>query len=225
MPKRIVLLFLSVMIFFLPVRLSGVDSQEVLNKLSMNGWESGMLNDMGVEAFRDKSNFDNLIGIIDDRGIDWRIRIRGIKLLGKIGTPGAATNLVRMFNDTFFTHECPSIKSYVADALANYRDDTMVVLALIDGLRDREILVREESAKSLGRIGSPAAVPYLVEALRDRSFAVRINAIRSLALIGDFRAYPHLKQVMDDRQEDPVIRDAASAALDTLMAKRNSGVH
>jgi len=224
MPKKVLLLFLFVM-HLLPAGLFAIDSQEIFNKLSMNGWESEMLNDRAMEAFRDKSNFDNLIGIIDDRGVDWRVRIRGIKLLGRIGTPGAATNLVRMFNDTFFTHECPSIKSYVAEALGNYRGDTMVVLALIDGLKDREILVREESARSLGRIGSPAAVPYLVEALRDRSFAVRINAIRSLALIGDFRAYPHLKQVMDDRKEDPVIRDAASAALDTLMAKRNSGVH
>ncbi|GAB4418970.1 MAG: HEAT repeat domain-containing protein [Thermodesulfovibrionales bacterium] len=225
MPKNIVLLFLSLMLFFPPVNLLGMDSEEIFNELKTNKWETRLLNDKGIEAFKNKSNFDNLIGIIDNRGIDWRIRIRGIKLLGETRTPEAATNLVRMFNDTFFSHECPSIKSYVAAALGNYKDDTTVVLALIDGLKDREILVREESAKSLGRVGNPMAVPYLVEALKDRSFAVRINAIRSLALIGDFRAYPHLKQIMDDRQEDPVIRDAASSAVELLLAKKNSGVH
>ena len=62
-----------------------------------------------------------------------------------------------------------------------------VVEALISGIGDRELLTREASIQSLGRIGDPKAVQHLVVLLGDRSYAIRLSAIKALEEIGDPR--------------------------------------
>lgn len=215
------LLFLKLLLLT-PSGLSGMEPQEILAELKTNEWESSLLNDMTIYYFKNKGNFDNLINVVDDREVNWRIKIRGIRLIGEIRTQEAASNLVRMFNDESFHNGCPSLKLYLASALGNYKTDMTALLALIDGLKDDELLAREESAKSLGRIGNPMAVPYLAEALKDRSFAVKINAVKALKAIGDINAYPYLKQITDEKHEDPLLRKAAASAIETLIAKKGS---
>lgn len=213
------LCFLEIL-FFSPSGLSGMEPQEILAELRMNEWESRVLNDKAIYHFKSKANFDNLIKVVDDREVNWRIKIRGIRIISEIRTQEAASNLVRMFNEESFHNGCPSLKLFLASALGNYKTDMTVLFALIDGLKDEELLVREESAKSLGRIGNPMAVPYLAEALKDMSFAVKINAVKALKAIGDIKAYPCLKQITDEKREDPLLREAAASAIEALFAKK-----
>lgn len=187
----------------------------MIDDLSKDGWESRFMNQQKLEALKSDSNFSKLIRIADNGGLDWRIRIRAIKILGEMRYHKAMPYIIAMFNDPFFSNECPSIKSYVATALGNYNDYT-VVTALIDGIDDAEILVREEAIKSLGKIGSKRAVSHLANALNDRSFAVKIAAIRALSQIGDSSAITFLKNIINGN-DDALLKSEAAAAIDILM--------
>lgn len=62
----------------------------------------------------------------------------------------------------------------------------------LGGLDDRRWWVRAESARALGLIRSPDALPWLTQALEDDSEEVRAAAVESLGLLGDVRAIPAL---------------------------------
>jgi HEAT repeat protein len=190
----------------------------MIDDLSKDGWESRFMNQHKLETLKSDLNFKKLIWIADNGGLDWRIRIRAIKVLGEMRYYNAMPYIIAMFNDPFFNNECPSIKSYVATALGNYTDYT-VVEALIGGIDDAEILVREEAVKSLGKIGDKRAVSYLINALNDKSFAVRAAVIRSLAQIGDVSAISHLRDIVNGN-DDSLIKREASIAIDILTKQR-----
>ncbi len=194
-------------------------SDGMVAEFQRDDWESRLLTDQGVALFRGESAFQELLGMVTNVGIDWGIRIKGIKLMGRMGTARAAAHLVDMMNDPFFNHECPSIKSYVAAALGNYGGDASVVTALINGTKDGELLVREASVHSLAMIGDSRAVPPLIEALGDRSDAVKLRAIEALGRIGDPAAVQHLRGLAEDSR-DGVIREQALLAL-RVMAERS----
>ncbi len=158
------------------------------------------------------SSFDTLLSLVRNKGIDWRIRIRGIVLIGETDNPGRAAILIRMFHNPFFNAECPSIKTSIVIALSSIDNDPKVVDTLIGGMSDSEIEVREAAIMALGRLGSGRAVPFLIEALKDRSFAIKRSAILSLSRIDDRRAVPFLKK-MAEGDRDPLLRSVAETAL------------
>jgi HEAT repeat protein len=195
-----------------PETATASEHDALISEFKKNDWESRLLNPQSIERFKDEKMFNKLVDIVDNRGLDWRIRIRGIKLLGEINTPKAAASLIEMFNDPFFNAECPSIKLYVAAALGNFKNDNRVVDTLISGINDRELLVREASINALGRIGSFKAVPYLIAVLNDKSFAVKVSSVMALEKIGDPRAVPHLKTLANSTA-DPHLKEIALLAL------------
>ncbi|NTU43174.1 MAG: HEAT repeat domain-containing protein [Nitrospirales bacterium] len=209
---------LSLIVLIFSSSVSFAVSDSFVAEFQRNDWESRLMNAQGISRFSDEALFHELLDMVGNPGIDWGIRIRGIKLMGALGTDRAATNLVNMMNDPFFNHECPSIKSYVAAALGKYRGDSSVVTALIKGTTDGELLVREASIGSLATIGDTRAVPSIIEALKDRSDAVKIRAISALATLGDPRAIVPLKALAEGAG-DQVIKDQASLALRGLTAK------
>jgi hypothetical protein len=190
-------------------------SDSMVAEFERADWDARILTDQGIARFRTDPQFQELLSMVNNPGIDWGIRIKGIKLMGAMGTDRAATHLVDMMNDPFFNHECPSIKSYVAAALGNYRGDSSVVTALINGTKDRELLVREASVRSLGMIGDRRAVPAVIEALKDESDAVRLRAISALGRIGDPQAVPYLRGIADG-PGDRVIKEQAAGALQEI---------
>jgi HEAT repeat protein len=161
---------------------------------------------------RDEESFNLLLNVADTRMEYWPVKIKAITLLGEIGNPRAIDVLLKIFNDTFLNSECPSIKSYTAQALGNFPGDTRVVDALITGLNNPEILTREASIRSLGKIRNPKAVLYLLPLLSDSSIALKLSAIKALEDIGDTSAVPHLQRVAEN-DSDPVVRSVASSAL------------
>lgn len=148
----------------------------------------------------------------------WPVKIKAILLLGEAQDPRAVELLLSIFNDTFSNWECPSIKSYTALALGNFKGNGKVVDTLISGVNDRELLTREASIRSLGRIGDSKAVPRLVGLLGDRSTAIRLSVIKALGGIGDPQAIPQLQHVVES-DSDPVIKGEASAALKNCHGK------
>jgi HEAT repeat protein len=172
---------------------------ELLKELDTPQWREKVSNPAFVEKFKNPDMLSTVIKLADARGYDWRYRIRAIKLLGSIGSPQAEEALLGMFQDPFFHHECPSLKSYVADALGDFKPSIRLLEILKEGLNDPETLVREATAKSLGRIKMAKAVKYLKEAfLSEKTLAVRIAIVSALKSIGTPEAVNFIKEIASD---------------------------
>ncbi|MBZ0316746.1 MAG: HEAT repeat domain-containing protein [Anaerolineae bacterium] len=86
-----------------------------------------------------------------------------------------------------------------------------VVDRLLIAMCETASVVRAEAAKALGRIGDPAAVPYLVDARYDMEKNVRSWVGWALGQIGDPAAVPYLVDAL--RDIDSRVRSAAEVAL------------
>lgn len=160
-------------------------------------------------------NFDALLSLVRNKGIDWKIRIRGIILIGRSGNPARSGILVNMLYNPFFNAECPSIKTNIVTALGYVDKDRYVIDALIDATGDRELLVREAAVKALGTSSNERAVVLLLKELGDRNFSIRLNAVRSLGQIRDPSTLPYLRKIAET-DEDLFIRNEAIEAISRI---------
>lgn len=195
----IALIFL---ILFSPVFSFAYSINDLLNELDTPQWRQKVSDAAFVEKFKSPEFFSTVVKLAEAKGYDWRYRIRAIKLLGQIGTPQAKEALLNMFQDPFFHHECPSLKSYVADALGNFKPERRLLEILKEGLKDGEVLVREATAHSIGRLKMTEAVEYLKEAFSsEKSMAVKIAIVNALKAIGSTDAIDFIKKVISQNQE------------------------
>ena len=185
---------------------------EIKVELESNNWKTRLSAVEKLKGIKDERAFKLLLEIADTSVEYWPIKIKAMLLLGEIGNPKAIELLLKVFNDAFLNSECPSIKSHAAIALGHFNKDKRVVDALITGINDGEVLTREASVNSLGKIGNPKAVPFLIPALNDKSFAVRLSAVRALGKIGDPQAIPYLQKIADS-DNDPYMKNEAISAL------------
>lgn len=210
---------LSVFYLYAPISYSA-DYDFWAGELAKKQWQGEFLQQEYIKKLNTDDNiFKALVNLISNTGVDWRIRINGILLLGETGNPKAADVLMNLFYNSFSHSDCPAIKSNLAFALGNFNDDTRVVNALIEGMYDLEVQVREASVRSLRKIGNPIALPYLIDKLTDESLAVRINAVKAIALLGDKRAIPSLKNAIE-RDKDPVLANEIADALRLLLVDK-----
>lgn len=200
-----------VFIFFLSAEAYTID--DLLSELDTADWTEKVANPVFVQKFKSPEMTSIVVKLADARGYDWRYRIRAIKLLGNIGSLQAEEALLGMFQDHFFHHECPSLKSYVADALGYFKPEKRLMEILKEGLKDPEVLVREATAKSLGRLKMPESVSYLKEAfLSERSKAVKIAIINALKSIGTDDAKGFIRKIAADSGYKDVV-DAFGGSL------------
>ena len=68
-------------------------------------------------------------------------------------------------------------------------------------------LYKEGSARLLGDIKDPVAVPYLIEALKSEDYSVVSESALSLGAIGDARAEPYLLEIVDRYNNDKIYYD------------------
>jgi HEAT repeat protein len=173
-------------------------SDDLVSKLQRDNWEELFYHKGEIHKYKTGENFRALVEVVQNKGLEWPVRIRGIRLLSKTNNIAAPDILIGMLYDPFINHECPAIKSSVAEALGNFHKDHRVVDALLYSLNDGEILVREAAVDSLGKIGSNRAVPALLRLLNDRSVAIRIATIKALGRIGDPSVMGALKLVANN---------------------------
>lgn len=112
--------------------------------------------------------------------------------------------------------------------------DTAVVSALIERLKDRDPGVRAAAASSLGRLKSRRAVNALIAALDDGSKDVRVAVMEALAELEDRAALPALMKGLTDGSADVRLRaldglehfsgEVRASALATLVKDGNSDI-
>ena len=167
---------------------------------------------------KDENTVNLLLAVANTRSERTSVKITAIELLGEAGDPRAIEVLLPIFNDATLNWDCPAIKTYAAVALGSFRGDARVVDALIRGIDDQELLTREASIQSLGRIKSTKAVPLILGALSDQHVSIRLSAINALGEIGDPRAIPDLQRIAGG-DIDPVVKSQAKTALEKLRQK------
>ena len=153
-----------------------------------------------------------LIGVVRDRGDDWRLQIRAIRKLGSTDNPAFVELLIDMLNDPFVTNTCPALKWNAALALGSFARYPKVFDALVYSLHDKDIYVREAVIQSLGRLGDARAVPFLAEALHDKSFAIQYSAVKALGILKDSGAAGYLRRIARN-SDDPLLRSEARSFL------------
>ncbi len=209
------LIMVSIIFFFTCVTVGTATADkidEIKVELESHSWQTRLSAVEKLKGIKDERAFKLLLEIADTSVEYWPIKIKAMLLLGEIGNPKAIELLLKVFNDAFLNSECPSIKSHAAIALGHFNKDKRVVDALITGINDGEVLTREASVNSLGKIGNPKAVSFLIPALNDKSFAVRLSAVRALGKIGDPQAIPYLQKIADS-DNDPYMKNEAISAL------------
>ncbi|BCB95407.1 hypothetical protein JZK55_03290 [Dissulfurispira thermophila] len=191
-----------------------IDIDSLITDIKKDDWHSCLSIYGGTEGIKSDELTDALINIVENKMLNWRFRIRAIQLLGESLKPKALGFLEKILNDPFLNHDCPAIKWNAVVALGNFVKDQKAADILLDVAKfEDNPVVREAIVKSMGKVGSSKAVPFLISILSDKSFAIRISAIKALAEIRDQRAFPYLKNIADN-DNDPLIKNEAIIALE-----------
>lgn len=215
--KLITILMILFGLLFFPAKNSfSAEYDYIKAELSAENWEQTWLQPAAIKKLSETPEaLTAMMDLVSNIGLDWRIRIRGIRVLGETRSAKAGDFLVDLFYNPFSHWDCPAIKSNIAIVLGNFSSETRIVDALIAGSSDKEVQVREASISSLGKIGDARALDILLTRLSDNSIAVRMNTIKAVAQIGDKRAVPFLRALLD-RDPDLILRAEAKSALTRL---------
>lgn len=180
----------------------------IVKKLEHDNWQDVFYKKGEINKYKDGEGFKTMVEVAENKGLDWHIRIKAIRILSHTNNISVPDVLMHMLYNPFFNHECPAIKSSVAEALGNFKGDGRVIDALIYATHDEELLVREAAVDSLGRIGDKRAVKHLVSLLNHKNIAIRIASIRALGKIGDISAKDYLQMVAEKDSNDTVRKKA-----------------
>jgi HEAT repeat protein len=138
----------------------------------------------------------------DDRAV----RRRAVEVLGSIEAPRAMRSLIRALKDS-------DINENAVRALTNI--GAPAVAPLIEALKDKYPIVREQAAKALGWIGDQRSVDPLSHALSDTVWYVRSEASKALETIGDPKAIKPIREQLQ-REQETRVRDRLTDALTAL---------
>lgn len=155
-----------------------------------------------------------LIWTLQDR--DWQVKKCAANALGKIEDPRAVTPLIKTLND-----EDTDVRRKAKMALEKF--GYYAVEPLIEALKQKDAIIRINSAEVLGKIGDPRAITPLINSLdpkkkRDKNKYVRAKIVEALGKISDDRAVKILKK--EAKSEFMFIRNKAQEALERI---RSSG--
>ncbi len=194
------------------------DMSSVRESLNNMDWQVRLATVEKLRNARDEKTVTLLMEVVNTREERTVVKVTAIQLLGETGDPRAIEVLLPIFNDATLNWECPAIKSYTALALGSFKGDSRVVDALISGITDRELLTREASISSLGKIGSQEAVPHLIGVLNDEHVSIRLSAIKALGEIGNPQAIPHIRRIVEN-EKDSIVKGQAEMALEKLQGR------
>jgi HEAT repeat protein len=215
-----ILILLSGLLFVVAVKKAiAEDLDELVTSLRSDDLKMQLSAVEELGRLRESGAIDALLNFVFTKEENWRVKIRGIGVLGDIADRRVSDRLVTLLNDPFLNEDCPAMKWHTAMALGkDFNKGSRAVSALIEALDYGNLLIKEAAIQSLGKIGDPRAVPFLIPALGDKNFAIRFSAIKALENIGDKQAVTFLRQITDN-ESDKQIKDAAVSALNNF--KRN----
>jgi len=205
--KKLVNIFCILAFLAGPATVSADNFEDLVQKLNSSDRDSQISAVQELAKRRDEKAVEALLTFIFTKAEDWRVKIRAIGLLGEIPSIDVSDRLVTVFNDPFLNDECPAMKWHTAVALGQrFNKGTRAVGTLIEAISYNNLLIQEAAIQSLGKIGDPAAVPYLVAALDDSRFAIKYNAVKALESIGSKEALPFLR-TRAGKEEDAFLRE------------------
>jgi HEAT repeat protein len=113
-----------------------------------------------------------------------------------------------------------NVRRSAARALSRIPNTTSAIPALIDVLKDKDAVVRDNAVDALAVMHPADVVPALTRALRDPDANARRRGADALARIGrdTENSWPALIELLKD--ESPEVRRAANAALRRLLIGR-----
>jgi len=209
---RFLFCFLVILSIAAPGSAFAVDTlQGIKNGLHSSSWKDRLAAVEKLGKRRDKEALNILLDVAGTWTEKWPVKIRAIEYLGKARYAKSLELLLTIFHNPFRNWACPAIKSYTATALGNFKGNQEVVDTLISGTGDSELLVREASVRSLGKIGDPQAVPYLIKLLKDPNVSIRLSVVKALGEIGDPGAIPDIRHVLKNERDSVVINEALTA--------------
>jgi HEAT repeat protein len=167
---------------------------------------------LALGARKDPTAVDALVAIAKNTDEDKVRRMYAADALGKIGDARAVPVLKAMFGE-----KDALIRLYAASALAQFSLDEAMPF-LVQGLRDENWKLREQSAKALGRQLSPgqtgAVVPVLIyKSCYDPVSQVRVASVQALGAIGGGEAMRALAELYAGSDRSLDSREAALVVL------------
>ena len=213
--KPFICLFLAAVMIAPGVSYAVEDLGKIRESLNSIDWQVRLATVERLRNARDEKTVTLLMEVVNTREERTPVKMTAIQLLGEAGDPRAIEVLLPIFNDATLNWECPALKSYTALALGSFKGDKRVVDALISGIDDGELLTREASVQSLGRIGSQKAVPHLIRVLNDEHVSIRLSAIKALGDIGNPQAISPIQRIAENEKDD-VVKSQAEMALGKL---------
>lgn len=126
--------------------------------------------------------------------------LRSISALGlsRIGDKNAVEKIKKLLNDTYI-----DVQEAAIEALYNL-SDYINIDEFVEMLRDKNPVIRRNSALLLGKLGAKEAVPALGFALKDGNVEVRKACVKALSSIKTEESIKFLKLALAD--EEPTIR-------------------
>jgi len=175
----------------------------------------------------------NLIPLLSDK--DEFVRREAAYALGKTGSASASSALI----ERLLTDKKDEVRGAAAVALGQIKDAAAIssLSSVLDAQlavksskkkekrkKEQDVFVLRAAARSLGQIGSSAALPALVRVLQDEKAEtdVRREAASALGLIGDPAAIPALQGALT--ASDPYLVEAANNAIRNISRSRAATV-
>ncbi len=203
--KNLIKIFWILAFLMVPATVSAGDFEDLIQKLNSRDTAAQISAVQELAKRRDERRVEALLTFVFTKTENWKVKIRAIGLLGEIPSLDVSDKLVTVFNDPFLNDECPAMKWHTAVALGQrFNKGTRAVGTLIEALTYKNLLIQEAAIQSLGKIGDPAATPYLVAVLDDSRFAIKYNAVKALENIGRKRLSPFCRRALK-RKKTPFL--------------------
>ncbi len=104
------IIFIIIVVSILQVKESSSDDTDALLSTRRSTDNQVLLSTIErLGSIRDEKAVYALMDLVVIREEDWRIKIRGIRLLGDIGNPRSAEVLIKLLNDPFINEDCPAM--------------------------------------------------------------------------------------------------------------------
>jgi HEAT repeat protein len=156
-----------------------------------------------------------LLGLLNDKNVNYRIRLVAAESLGRLGDSHALTPLLNIIQDE--RESSLYLKESAAKALGLLGDiraiEPMIqMLESQKGFRGKFMFLKERLFEAIGRIGSPTpkVTDTLIRGLSDEAPSIRLAAVEALGELGDDACLEHLFAVVGDRDNDVAIASVSA---------------